>query len=60
MNIDEAILILRNYLVGDEPDEYIDTADAIKLGIEALKSIMLLRSFTPGFPHALLLGETEE
>lgn len=60
MTIDEAIEILETF--HDQAACTLDaaSANAFKLGIEALKSIMLLRSFTPGFPHALLLGETEE
>lgn len=40
--------------------KFIDHADAIKLGIEAMKQVQFYRSIPDGKHHNLLSGETDE
>jgi len=60
MKLDKAIETLKLYISPTTPSLMPDHDDALKLGIEALKRIQVIR----GYPHyqwkQLLPGETEE
>ena len=60
MTIDKALEILRAVTQADERDFTLDTEDAMKLGIEALKGIKKVRKIFRPYVEALLPGETEE
>lgn len=58
MKIDKAIEILELLAKGEENSPLIDKYDAHKLGIEALKRLKAIRTWTVGDARILLPGET--
>ena len=60
MKLEEAIEILSDNVRAKPPGCNADYFDAIKLGIEALKTYQDVRKFLAQLPSGLLPGETKE
>ena len=60
MTIDEANEILKEHVDWCDPVKEVDTYDALKLGIEALKEVKWLRECQAWNAHEVLPGETDE
>ena len=60
MTIDKAIEILKQYIPDPDSVSVLDSVDAIKLGISALKRIRSLRLVGIAFLRGLMEGETKD